>query len=73
VAKGLEVQFSPNLFSRNFLEPEPEPELELNFAFGPEGSGSNQGSGPNFGNASPDNLQSFSVTVRSGHGLFPVL
>ena len=39
--KGLEVQFSPNLFSRNFLEPEPEPELELNFAFGPEGSGSN--------------------------------
>jgi hypothetical protein len=39
VAKGSEVQFSLNLFSRNFLEPEPE--LETNFAFGPEGSGSN--------------------------------
>ena len=43
--------FSPNLFSRKFLEPEPEPELEPNFAFGLEGSGSNRGSGPNFGNA----------------------
>ena len=52
VAKGLEVQFSLNLFSKNLLEPKPEPELELNFAFGPEGSGSNQGSGPNFSNAS---------------------
>ena len=50
MAKGSEVQFGLNLFSRNFLEPEPEPELELNFAFGPEGSGLNQGSGPNFGN-----------------------
>jgi hypothetical protein len=41
VAKSSEVRFSPNLFSRNFLEPEPEPELKPNFAFGPEGSGSN--------------------------------
>ena len=51
VAKGSEVRFSPNLFSRNFLEPKPEPELEPNFVFSPEGSGSNRGSGPNFGNA----------------------
>jgi len=51
VAKGSEVWFSPNLFSRNLLEPEPEPELEPNFVFGPEGSGSNRGSGPNFSNA----------------------
>jgi len=34
VAKGSEVQFSLNLFSRNFLEPEPELELEPNFVFG---------------------------------------
>ncbi|EDQ98968.1 uncharacterized protein LACBIDRAFT_335486 [Laccaria bicolor S238N-H82] len=38
VAKGLEVRFSLNLFSRKFLEREPETELELNFAFGPEGN-----------------------------------
>jgi hypothetical protein len=56
VAKGSEVQFSLNLFSRNFLEFEPEPKLEPNFVFGPEGSGSNQGSGPNFHNANSEYL-----------------
>jgi len=50
VAKGSEVWFSLNLFSRNFLEPEPEPELKLNFVFSPEGSGLNRCSGLNFSN-----------------------